>query len=115
VAEAGLRAEREEKDRDWQRKKKQFCLVLMLIFVYVVQYARRYFFPLPPLSDILAMHSKMNPPPLSCGVVVIGGGLAGLSAAVEAASYFSRQNLPSCTVTLLDKEPRIGGNRYLRP
>ena len=43
-------------------------------------------------------------------VVVIGGGLAGLSAAVEAASYFSREKLPSCTVTLLDKEPRIGGN-----
>jgi succinate dehydrogenase/fumarate reductase flavoprotein subunit len=45
-----------------------------------------------------------------CVVVVVGGGLAGLSAAVEAASYFSRANLPSCSVTLVDKEQRIGGN-----
>ncbi len=54
--------------------------------------------------------SAQKEPTRPCAVVVIGGGLAGLSAAVEAASYFSRANLSSCSVTLLDKEQRIGGN-----
>lgn len=60
-----------------------------------------------PFISITTAQTETNSP---CTVVVIGGGLAGLSAAVEAASYFSRANLPSCSVTLVDKEQRIGGN-----
>ncbi len=60
-----------------------------------------------PLIAVTSAHTESSPP---CSVVVVGGGLAGLSAAVEATSYFSRANLPLCTVTLVDKEPRIGGN-----
>ncbi|KAI8618708.1 FAD binding domain-containing protein [Chytriomyces sp. MP71] len=41
--------------------------------------------------------------PLTRSVVVVGGGLAGLSAAIEAARA-------GAAVTLLDKEPRVGGN-----
>lgn len=44
----------------------------------------------------------MDPAP-SPHVVVVGGGLAGLTAALTAARAGAR-------VTLLDKEPRLGGN-----
>lgn len=42
-------------------------------------------------------------PKESVHVVIVGGGLAGISAALEARAY-------GCQVTLLDKESRLGGN-----
>ncbi|KAJ2156620.1 hypothetical protein GGF46_005063 [Coemansia sp. RSA 552] len=41
-------------------------------------------------------------------IVVVGGGLAGLSAAVEA--LHQTRSIPGATVALLEKEPRTGGN-----
>ncbi len=54
-----------------------------------------------------AASEQADPP---CTVAVVGGGLAGLSAAVEAAAYFSLHNILSCSVIIIDKEPRVGGN-----
>ena len=90
-----------ERGSTWRWQTSLLWLLSMLAAIYSAQYARQVL-RAPPASA-----PQADPP---CTVAVVGGGLAGLSAAVEAALYFSRHNLSSCTVTLIDKEPRIGGN-----
>lgn len=92
---------RREKASTWRWQTSLLYLVAVLSAMFAAQYARQLSRPSSSVT------SQADPP---CAVAVIGGGLAGLSAAVEAAAYFSRQNLSTCTVTLIDKEPRIGGN-----
>jgi hypothetical protein len=92
---------RRDSTMTWRWQRSALCLASMLAAIFAAQYMRQLWRPQPPADAVAA-------PP--CAVVVVGGGLAGLSAAVEAAAFFSSRNLPSCTVTLVDKEPRIGGN-----
>jgi succinate dehydrogenase/fumarate reductase flavoprotein subunit len=98
-----VRSARHARDSEWSWRRSVLHLLISIAAICGALHARQLLQPQPIATT---EHAQ----PLPCAVVVIGGGLAGLSAAVEAASYFSRENLPSCTVTLLDKEPRIGGN-----
>jgi heterodisulfide reductase subunit A-like polyferredoxin len=98
-----VRSVRREKESEWSWRRSVLPLFISIAAICAALHARQLLQPQPIATTV---HTQSLP----CAVVVIGGGLAGLSAAVEAASYFSRGNLPSCTVTLLDKEPRIGGN-----
>jgi hypothetical protein len=99
-----VRSVRRERESKWSWQRSVLHLLISIVAICATLYARQL---MQPHLVSTTTHTQHAPP---CAVVVVGGGLAGLSAAVEAASYFSRGNLPSCTVTLVDKEPRIGGN-----
>jgi NADPH-dependent 2,4-dienoyl-CoA reductase/sulfur reductase-like enzyme len=62
--------------------------------------------PLALLYSHLSNHKRSDMPPV---VAIVGGGLAGLAAALEASSTLATEQ-PAARILLLEKAPTLGGN-----
>ena len=72
-----------------------YFLVLLLVILFSAAFVGLTYFP--RYANLVRARLATN------DVVVVGGGLAGLSAAIEAARHGAR-------VTIIDKERSLGGN-----
>ena len=81
---------------------RSITLGALAVFIGAVIYFRKN-------SDSSVFFASSKPPRMTT-VCVIGGGLAGLSAALEAHAEAERKSLSGSRVLVIEKEPKTGGN-----